>query len=40
MPRALDPPDPRQPSWGGPIEVRISKFDGQIVDYMHTIIPE
>lgn len=40
MPTAPDSSDPRQPSWGGPIQVRISKFDGQIIDYMHTIIPE
>ena len=33
-------PDPPEPGWAGPISVRISKFDGQIIDYMHTLLPE
>ena len=32
-------PSPPQPTWAGPVQVRISKLDGQIVDYVYTILP-
>lgn len=34
-PKPSNPPDPQ---WAGPLEVRISKFDGQILDYFYTIL--
>jgi hypothetical protein len=39
FPKAADPSDPQWASWAGPIAVRISKFDAQIRDYSHTILP-
>jgi hypothetical protein len=30
--------DPKAPSWAGPVQVRIAKFDGRILDYSFTII--
>ncbi len=31
-------PDPKTPNWAGPVQARIAKFDGRILDYSFTII--
>lgn len=35
--KEFDAAHPRQPTWGGPLRMQISQFDGQILEYIFDV---